>query len=144
MPYLYQRFFQVVGLGEIAARVAEGVSFVIGPEISQAGFSSNIPGVLFCFESTDANAVRVLMSERENVPFIVHPVSHIWFHEPKTFWSQLDTSLRVQAIWNQVYIASAGNHSPSKLFTPTGAIVMPETIASGEYWNVGLVSIPVQ
>ncbi len=88
--------------------------------------------------------VRSLMNERESVPFIAHPVSHIWFHQPRSFWSQLDTALRVQAIWNQVYIASAGNHAPSKLFTPQGKIVMPQKIASGEFWEVGTVEIPVQ
>lgn len=142
MPFLYKWFFHTIGLGEVATKVEKAVSFIVGPEISQADFPNNIPGVLFCFESTDANAVRALMNERDDIPFIVHPVSHVWFHEPKTFWSQLDTSLRVQAIWNQVYIARAGSHAPSKLYTPTGAVIEPETIASGKYWSVGLVSIP--
>jgi len=144
MPYLYQGLFQVVGLGETATKVAGAISYVVGPEVNQSDFSSNIPGILFCFESTNPNAVRTLIHERGSVPFVVHPVSHSWFHEPVTFWSQLDTSLRVQAIWNQVYIATAGNHSASKLFTPQGEIVKPQSIAKGEYWEVGLVSIPLK
>ena len=143
MPYLYQILFRAFGLGEVAEKVRGAVSYVVGPEVSQSEFSSNVPSVLFCFESADANGVRKLTRERGDIPFIAHPVSHSWFHEPQSFWSQLDTSLRVQAIWNQVYIASAGNHAPSKLFTPQGRVIKPTEFSKGEYWSVGLVEVPV-
>lgn len=144
MPYLYQVFFTTIGLSEMVEQVAAAVSYVRGSEIAQSHFSERLPGVLFCFESTDALGVRALLRERLELPFIAHPVSHVWFHEPKTFWSQLDTALRVQAIWNNVHIAVAANHAPNKVFTPLGQMVTPQPVATGEYWSVDMIDLSVQ
>lgn len=142
MPYMYVALFNLVGLGDIAAKVSNAVSYVVGPNTSQESFSESIPAILFCFESTDPNGVRKLVAERGDVPFVVHPVSHTWFHSPKSFWLQMDTALRVQAIWNNTYIASAANNAKSKLYTPLGEIYKPTEVASGDGWEVGYVNVP--
>jgi hypothetical protein len=50
--------------------------------------------------------------------------------------------LRVQAVWNQQYIISAGNMMSGKMYTPNGAIVVPTTIATGDNWQVREVIVP--
>lgn len=144
MPYLYSSLFRLVGFGELIDEVGQVMSYEVGPLTSQASFSDEIPGILFCFESSSALGVRTIMNERDNVPFIAHLVSHSWFHDPENFWTQLDTSLRVQAIWNDTYIVSAGSFVESQLFTPRGNILEPELVAEGEYWKVKVAEIPVR
>jgi len=77
----------------------------------------------------------------EQPPFVAHIVSHGWFKEPKTLWPQLQAMLQVQAIWNDTYIVSAGNHTVGYTVSPTGTILYPEVTAQGEWWQVGVVSI---
>jgi hypothetical protein len=86
--------------------------------------------------------VRTIMKERGSVPFIAHPVSHAWFTEPFALWNQLETMLQVQAVWNQSYIVSSGNQVRGYAVTPTGAIVYPKQVQSGDNWSLGIVQIP--
>ena len=108
-----------------------------GPQASQAQFPAHVPAVLFCFESANPLAVFKLTRER-TVPFIAHPISHAMFSAPTQLWWQLDTMLRVQAVFNQVPIVSAGNEAASTLYQIDGSLVRPEIIATGERWQVGL------
>jgi apolipoprotein N-acyltransferase len=106
--------------------------------------SQEYPGLLFCFEGISPTGVRQILEEREDTPFIAHPISHAWFHEPEEVWHQLDAALKVQAVWNDMTIASAGRHAKSKVYFPDGSIVVPEPVASGHYWEVSLVEIAVK
>ncbi|MEK7639147.1 MAG: hypothetical protein AAB388_03235 [Patescibacteria group bacterium] len=142
MPYLYTSLFNVLGFRELTKKVGEVMSYEVGPKTSQADFEKNVPSLLFCFESASGVGVRTLLKERPDTPFVAHIVAHSWFHTPKTFWHQLDTSLRIQAIWNQTYIAVAASYAPSKLVTPAGNIVTPTVVARGEFWEVTEVLVP--
>ena len=139
MPYFYSGSLQLFGLGEVAAKLQKRFIYVPGPEKSQALLPSTSPGILFCLESADPNAVRRLVKERE-VPFIVHPISHAWFHESEILWQQQDVMLKMQALWSGVDIVSAANMAKGALYTKDGKKIVPTPAASGESWQVSLVS----
>jgi len=130
------------GRSEVVDAVAGTLDYTVGNDTSQADFDSRSPGVLFCFESVSPWGVRQIMQERGNVPFIAHPISHAWFNEPHILWQQLDSMLRVQAIWNQQYIVSVGNQTSGQVYTPTGTIVTPTLVTNGSGWTLRSVIIP--
>jgi hypothetical protein len=116
----------------------------VGSLTSQTEAASSTPGILYCFESVSPWGVKKIIQERGEVPFIAHPISHAWFNEPKILWKNLDSMLRVQAIWNQQYIVSAGGHVSGQVYTPQGKIRSPENIASGDNWTLRQSFIPVR
>jgi apolipoprotein N-acyltransferase len=142
MPTLYTAGLKLFGNTEIIETVAKNTAFTVGDHVDQSSFDSRSPGVLFCFESVSPFGVRTIMKERGSVPFIAHPVSHAWFTEPFALWNQLETMLQVQAVWNQSYIVSSGNQVRGYAVTPTGAIVYPKQVQSGDNWSLGIVQIP--
>lgn len=142
MPTLYTSTLSLFGYDHLVERVGESISFRVGLESDQSVLATEVPGVLFCFESVNPIGVRTILREKNDMPFVAHPISHAWFHEPTQLWDQLDTMLRIQAIWNQQYIVSAGGHVAGALYTPEGSIMSPTTIASGDYWTVREVYIP--
>jgi apolipoprotein N-acyltransferase len=142
-PALHRRVLSVLG-PEVSAYMDSMLVFEKGMLRSQADFPARFPSVLFCFESVDPMGVRSLMRERQqNVPFVAHVVSHGWFQHSSLIQSQLDSMLRVQAVWNQVPIVVAGNHARSALYIPNGDILMPTESASGINWSVGTFNLPV-
>jgi len=142
MPVLYKVGLKLFGRSEVVDAVAGTLDYTVGNDTSQADFDSRSPGVLFCFESVSPWGVRQIMQERGNVPFIAHPISHAWFNEPHILWQQLDSMLRVQAIWNQQYIVSVGNQTSGQVYTPTGTIVTPTLVTNGSGWTLRSVIIP--
>jgi apolipoprotein N-acyltransferase len=143
MPGVYAALLTTVGYGSVVESVKKDVSYTVGPKTSQATASVNTPGVLYCFESVSPWGVRKIVKERGVVPFIAHPVSHGWFNRPTFLWKNLDSMLRVQAVWNQQYIVSAGGHVAGQMFTPSGEIHEPQDIVSGRLWIVRQSFIPV-
>jgi apolipoprotein N-acyltransferase len=142
MPTLYAGALKLFGSAEVVDQITKTLAFEVGSAVSQANFATSSPGVLFCFESVSPWGVRKIMQERQTVPFIAHPVSHAWFNQPQTLWGQLDSMLRVQAIWNQQYIVSAGNFVRGYTVTPTGVIEYPEMVVTNSDWSVGVSTIP--
>ena len=143
LPYIYSILFSLIGQTETSEVLQNRLAYRVGPDVSQTHFSSRIPAVLFCFEVVDARGIRKVVSEREgSTPFVAHIISHAWIHPSVVFRYQLDTLLRVQAIWNDTYIVSAGNHNPGHTVTPTGRILYGETIAVGEGFEVKVIQIP--
>lgn len=140
MPSLYIRVLSLFGLSKEAEFVDGLLAYRPGPMVSQAEFPSHIPGVLFCFNSADPFGVRKLLEGRE-VPFIAHPISYAWFHNPVSMRHQYDSMLKIHAIWNQVPIISAGNMVNGVMYTPQGEIVGSRVVTEGEGWQVSLVSL---
>lgn len=138
-PSLILRLF---GFGEVIDTVEESISFRVGPYTDQSELGAEIPGVLFCFESVDPLGVRTILAEKPDVPFIAHPVSHAWFHEPESLWPQLHMMLQVQAVWNQVYIVSAGNDVSGAVYAPNGTRSEPVMIDETAEWSVNIIDIP--
>ncbi len=139
LPYFYSTALAVVGKSNVATILDKKLSYRPGPDRDQGQFSSEIPGVLFCFESADPLGVWRLKSERD-IPFVAHPISHAWFHESKILWQQLESMLRVQALWNNVEIVSAGNAARGFLYTRAGKKIHPAPAVSGDGWTVSTVA----
>ena len=140
LPYYTTLSLRLLGMNEVAGKLFERFSYRPGPYKSQALFPSDIPGVLFCFESVDPRGVRRLLNDRA-VPFIAHPVSHAWFHESKMLWDQLDVMLKIQAVWNGVPIVSAGNMVTGALYTSDGQKVQPEKVVEGESYTISIINL---
>jgi apolipoprotein N-acyltransferase len=140
MPTFYARTLQLIGMGDTATALGKKLSYRPGPQNTQSEFPDHVPGILFCFESADPRGVRKLLAERE-VPFVAHPISHAWFHQSQILWQQQDVMLKIQALWNQVSIVSAGNMMQGALYTKTGEKVIPTPVASGESWRVSVVRL---
>lgn len=140
MPLLYEWSLRALGMTEELAEMKRAFSYRAGPKDGQVDLSSHVPAIMFCFESLDAQGAWGLARERE-VPFVAHPVSHAWFHEPRVLWHQLDAALKVQAVWSQVPIVSAANMATGALYTTRGEKVHPRVVGQGERWFVGEVSL---
>jgi len=145
LPYFYKSILQFVGYQSAVDFLESKLSYRIGKDTSQSDFADHIPGILFCFESTDPLGVRTIMKERNGeVPFIAHVISHAWFNNPRALWQQTEAMLRIQAIWNDTYIVSAGNHASGYTVTPLGAIVYPTVLDEGEYWKLHVTKVPIR
>ncbi len=138
MPEITSLVLKLVGNNPTAMKVDTQLQYRPGPLDTQHKLSSHLPGVLFCFASADPLGVKSLVNER-SVPFIAHPISHAWFHEPTSMWHQFDTMLKIHAVWNEVPIVSAGNMVDGALYTATGAKQTGVVYAEGERWTVSLV-----
>lgn len=133
---------QTVGFGESLNYLSQSMSYRVGPWTNQSSAAANVPGILFCFESFAPRGVRTLVEERTKMPFVAHIASHAWFHEPYTLWSQMETMLRVQAVWNQQYVVSVGNMMSGKVYAPNGAVINMKVLERGEKWELKQVFIP--
>lgn len=142
IPILYGGILKLLGGPQLGEKI-DGISYVVGPLTSQSAVAANLPGVLFCFESADPVGVQRLLKEREQVPFVAHPVSHSWFHEPQVLWHQFNVMLQVQAAWSGVYIVSAANQATSHVYTPAGGVLTAPVIAAGDRWRLREVYLPV-
>lgn len=139
MPLVSKFGIGLFGSKITAEKIEAGLNYRRGPLVSQKDLPSNVPGILFCFASADPLGVWKLRSERE-LPFVAHPISHAWFNNPTSLWLQLDTMLKVQAVWNDVPIISAGNKVAGAIYTTDGRKLVPAVQTSGEGWQVKLVS----
>lgn len=135
VPTLYASVLRLVGLGSLVDRIEKDSSYRPGPlaQTTLVNVPSYIPGILFCFESVRPDGARAL-TQSQSVPFIVHPLSHSWFHTPEILWHQLDVMLAVQARWSGVPIVSAGNLAAGKLYSPDGTVSSGEVVQSGDGW----------
>jgi hypothetical protein len=50
--------------------------------------------------------------------------------------------VRIQAIWNQEYIVSAGNRVRGYAITQNGNIIRPKEVVEGTDWSVSVVFVP--
>jgi apolipoprotein N-acyltransferase len=140
MPYFYQNILAVFGMKKAIKEIQKNLDYRPGPFASQAQLPKAVPAILFCFESADPYAVRRLTNERE-VSFVAHPISHAWFHESKILWHHFDLMLKIQALWNNVPIVSAGNMVKGALYNKEGNKIQTEPLLVGESWQVSLVSL---
>jgi len=135
IPTLYKQALSLFLASTTLQEITNGINYISGSETIQKEISGQAPGILFCFESVSPLSVRNLLAERPTIPFVVHPISHSWFREPKILWQQLDSMLRIQAIWNDVHIVVAGRNAPGKLILPNGEIITPNYTREGNRWK---------
>ncbi len=134
LPYLTELLVRATGNGSALKHPSLG-AYVRGGLATPAQYTG--PVVLFCFESINPTAVRSLLRQQNiKPPFVAHLVSHAWFNLPVLLTHQLDTILRVQAVWNNVTIISAGNKAIGKTYLPNGEMTINQEVAHGEGWVV--------
>jgi apolipoprotein N-acyltransferase len=139
MPTLYAFFLRLLGLGAVADNLSAIINYSSSEQRIDADVDSRVPGLLFCFESVDPRAAARLVAHRP-VDFIVHPMSHTWFHSPDILWWQLETMLRFQAVYAGVPIVSVGNEIRGQVYWPDGTVTAPTTVSSSTHGIVDLVS----
>jgi apolipoprotein N-acyltransferase len=135
VPYAYQTLLRLLGFGEVIDAVARESAYRPGPRKQTADAPDYVPALLFCFESVRPDAARTLKMER-HAPFVVHPISHGWFHTPKILWQQLDVMLQIQARYSGAPIVSAGNMVAGKLYLPTGEIIEGKVVGAGDLFEL--------
>ncbi|MFM2339512.1 MAG: Apolipoprotein N-acyltransferase [Candidatus Parcubacteria bacterium] len=142
MPTLYTFLLRVAGLQEVADTLTETINYRSSNRVVEAHAPASIPNILFCFESVSPLAAKRLVQQRPS-DFIVHPMSHSWFHTPTMLWRQLDSMLRFQAIYAQTPIVSVGNEVAGKLYLPTGQVVVPRTVAAFPYGSIDTFTMDI-
>ena len=136
VPTVYGVVLTVLGYGAMVDTVAKDSAYRPGPLVQSAELPAYIPGVLFCFESVSPAAVKALLEARTTIPYIVHPISHAWFHNPTILWQQLGVMLQLQARYAGVPIVSAGNMAQGKLYLPNGVILEGTIIEEGDRYRL--------
>lgn len=142
LSYAFVGLARLFGFGADIAQLHNQLSYRAGSQTAQAEWDGALPGVLFCLESVSPFGVAQLVSDRADIPFVAHPISHGWFHEPRTLWRQQVAMLRTQAVWSGVFVVSAANRATSQVYTPTGEVYVAPVVAAGEDWRVRRVVIP--
>jgi apolipoprotein N-acyltransferase len=142
ISYTFMFLADLVGYGTEVRILSDQMTYRVGSRIDQSNLEERIPAVLFCLDSVSPYGIRTIIKDRENVPFVAHPISHAWFHNPYLLWYQQDLMLKVQAVWNDVYIVSAANQAISKTITPTGQLIVSEVKMEGDGWRLREIIIP--
>jgi apolipoprotein N-acyltransferase len=137
VPYLYAGVLRLVGLGTLLQKLQSDSSARPGPLTRDTvqNIPVDVPGIIFCFESAWPNAVTA-QQHHGPLPFVVHPFSHSWFHNPFILWHQFDTMLIVQSRYSGVPIVSAGNMADGKLYLPNGIVEPGEVLQTGDSWKL--------
>lgn len=139
-PWLVVNFLKIINNQKIGLVNSLHGNYQIGPTVMID--QPNLPGVLFCFEAVRPTAVRALVKQyTDRPPFVAYLSSQAWFKNLSRLEYQLDTMLRVQAVWNDITIIGAGNASLGKVYTPAGKQFTPAIVATGPDWSVQLVTI---
>jgi apolipoprotein N-acyltransferase len=134
VPYVYAGVLRAFGFGALVDGIEKDSAYVPGPLTRKVvSVPKNIPAVLFCSESVRPDGVTALLRDA-NAPFVVHPMSHGWFHHPTELWHELDQMLRIHARVAGVPIVSAGNKVDGKLYLPNGQIDSGVVVGSGDGW----------
>lgn len=142
MPSLYAFVLRFVGLGVVAEVLTETINYTASRRVVAEDAAPHIPNILFCFESVSPLAAKTLVAKRPS-DFIVHPMSHSWFNEPRVVWRQLETMLRYQAVFARTPIVSVGNEIQGQVYQPNGEIVPYHTIATFPFGTINSTTAPL-
>ncbi len=143
MPSLAVFALRFVGFGAVADVLSDTINYTSSRRVVAADAGEEIPNILFCFESVSPLAAKSLVKHRPS-DFIMHPMSHSWFHDPVVVWRQLDTMLRFQAVYAKTPIVSVGNEIRGKIYLTNGQIAEPTTIATFPYGTIEVVEMTPQ
>jgi apolipoprotein N-acyltransferase len=141
VPWLYRVGLRAVGYGATVDSLLEYMNYVVGTTSVVVSAPTEIPSVLFCFESVSPYQALRLAAARPH-SYIVHPVSHGWFHMPTVLWQQLDMMLRIEAVGAGVPIISAGNLAEGKVYLPDGTTKIGTTTYESALVSVQQVTLP--
>lgn len=141
MPSLYAFVLRFVGLGVVADALAETINYTSSRRVVAEDAAPHIPNLLFCFESVSPLAAKTLVANRPS-DFIVHPMSHSWFNEPRVVWRQLETMLRYQAVFARTPIVSVGNEIKGQVYESNGEIIPYHTLATFPFGTIDSTTAP--
>lgn len=139
MPSLAVWTLRFIGFGPVADGLTGMIDYKSSRRVVAQDADSTIPNILFCSESVNPLAVKRLVQNRPS-NFIVHPMSHSWFHEPKVVWRQLDTMLRYQAVYAATPIVSVGNEIRGKVYLPDGTIEEQTIVSTFPYGTIDTIA----
>jgi apolipoprotein N-acyltransferase len=126
LPYSISAIMRFVGFGETVELLGRHMAFV--PNVgSTQDIPDTLPGVLFCSESLSPVGA-LLASHYGSAPFVVHPVSHAWFHTPKSLWYQLDLMLRTQVRMAHVPLVQASNMGEPHAYNAYGVPLVGKVV----------------
>ena len=131
VPFIYYGFVNLLGKNTVLRENLSEIEYRKGVYDKESD-----PPILFCFSEANPNSLK-----KSRGGFVVHPVSHAWFHNPKTLWNQTDAMVTIQAIKSQVAIVRAGNEARSQVYLPNGEILSGEVVGEGDGWKVFQVDI---
>ncbi len=135
ITYAFVVVSRLLGRGEQLKSILENQNYAPGEISDYREFPEGVPGLMFCFESSSVYGLsRVADLREENL--VLHPVSHSRFHHPKILWFQLESMLRVQAVYTKKTAVSAGNMALSKIYTPDGRISTGKKILETEFFDL--------
>lgn len=126
---------KLLGRDEDWSKILNNQNYHPGKQAGYDKFPADIPGVLFCSESSYIGGISRIANLRES-PVVLHVISHARFNDPDILWYQLDAMIRTQAIYTKKIVISSGNVTPSKLYGPDGRIVRGEVILSTEFFDL--------
>ncbi len=135
ITYAFIVVSKLLGRGEQLEYVLKNQNYAPGEIDDYQDFPKDVPGLLFCFESSSLHGLsRVADLNEENL--VLHPVSHSRFHSSKILWFQLDSMLRVQAVYTKKAVVSAGNMTLSKIYASDGRISSGKKILETEFFDL--------
>lgn len=132
--YIHQLALSILMSKEEQKEIVETTHFKAGVLSDSELLPGHLPGVLFCFETMVPYGVKKAASYR-NPDLIVHPISHAWFSKPLSFSLeyQLNSMLKVHAVWNRIPIVTSGSMTESKMYLPSGKVEKGEIINTTEH-----------
>lgn len=136
VTYLSSFLVNIFGSEALVSLMNRSQSYRPGTLEGYKGFPDDFPGLLFCSESIKPTAVKTIATTRRSSDIVLHPVSHARFHRESFLNDQLDSMLRVQAVWSGKTIISAVNLGNSKIYYPSGYIEMGEVKESTKFWDL--------
>lgn len=136
LPYLHGK---VVGFLD-GSFFFDAMRYVEGTKELSPETLTHVPNVLFCFESGAPYIAKRKSMTRKSM-LTAHPVSHGWFHNPRTLWKQERQMLIVQALYSKTPILQAGNNAPSELYTADGEVVQGEVVDEGARYRTLMFKI---
>lgn len=140
VPYIYKKLLLLLSKSDALETRLDTIAYQPGINQQTRTLPEYVPNVLFCFESINPIAAKTTKTER--TPFFAHLVSHTWFHRaPHTFWNQLDTMLRVQAVWSEATIIQSGNKTDVAVYRPNGTREALIWYDASDLWSVWLVGL---
>ncbi len=141
VPYVFRLMLKLSGSALAVLSQPSVGRYEPGPLKQEGTIDVQVPGILFCFESARPDGSMVLTTSRTTPRFIVHPISHAWFHTPNLLWVQLDVMLQIQARQASVPIVGSGNMVAGKTYLPSGEVIEESAVASGPRFQVRLVNL---
>jgi len=141
IPSFYIAIFKLLGGSELSSVLVAGMTYVPGPQTTLSAATSNyLPLLLFCFEAVNPRGVNSI-PKQANTAFVAHPISHGRFYTKKILTHELYLMQRTQAVWSRLPIAVSANAAKSQVYLPNGKATTGEVVATGDKWQVNVVSI---